>query len=77
MSKWGRGPAVVMLWMGVEKKQVKPRIFILHNHIFTQLHQGIKLCQKVWPPKKREKIRTEEMRTRPSALGMSDPVMES
>ena len=37
-SKWGRGPAVVMLWMGVEKKLVKAGRGILL----------VKSCSKVW-----------------------------
>ena len=38
LSKWGRGPAVVMLWMGMENKLVKAGRRILL----------VKSCSKVW-----------------------------
>ena len=44
LSKWGRGPAVVMLWMGVEKKLVKApseRTFICSLSIFF-------ICFMIW-----------------------------
>ena len=48
MSKWGRGPAVVMLWMGLEKKLVKA------EHLYMREAASSGEVPDVGPPNTKE-----------------------